>query len=225
MVRAYRAKRVLDVVVLLLTAVPVAIVGLVCAAAVKLTSSGPILFRQARVGLDGEPFVAIKFRSMIDADNPLIPDDDRITSAGRWLRRTSLDELPQLWNVARGEMSIVGPRPTLAEQVALYDDRQRLRLAVKPGMTGLAQIRGRNELRWADRIEHDLEYVQTQSLRTDLRILVATVGVVLSGHGVEGHPADDPFLQALTPPDPPPAGPRPGSGLGSDAGLDPDPGG
>lgn len=196
--RRTRSARGLDVVVLALVAVPALVVGAACAVAIKLTSSGPVLFRQERVGRDGVPFVAVKFRSMLVGDNPLVPDDDRITSAGRILRRTSLDELPQLLNVARGEMSIVGPRPTLAEQVALYDDRQRQRLAVKPGLTGLAQIRGRNELRWAERIEHDLEYVQTRSLWLDLRILVATVRVVLTGEGVEGHPEDDPFLHGLS---------------------------
>ena len=197
--RRPRSARALDLAVLAVAAVPALLVGAVCALAVKLTSRGPVLFRQERVGRDGEVFVAIKFRSMLDGDNPLIPDDDRITSAGRWLRRTSLDELPQLLNVARGEMSVVGPRPTLAEQVALYDDRQRTRLAVKPGLTGLAQIRGRNELRWAERIEHDIEYVQTRSLWLDLRILAATFRVVISGEGVEGHPDDDPFLQRPAP--------------------------
>ena len=197
MARRTRSARVLDLVVLALVAVPALVVGAVCAVAIKLTSPGPVLFRQERVGRDGVPFVAVKFRSMLVGDNPLIPEDDRITSAGRVLRRTSLDELPQLINVARGEMSIVGPRPTLAEQVALYDHRQRQRLAVKPGLTGLAQIRGRNALPWAERIEHDLEYVQTRSLWLDVRILVATVRVVLTGEGVEGHPEDDPFLQGL----------------------------
>ena len=120
--------------------------GAVCAVAVRLTSPGPVLFRQERIGMGGEPFEMVKFRSMRHGVNPIFPDADRITRVGRLLRRTSLDELPNLINVARGEMSIVGPRPTLAYQVERYDDRQRNRLAVRPGLTGLAQVNGRNAL-------------------------------------------------------------------------------
>ena len=191
--RPYRGKRVLDLAVLAVIAVPALVVALPCAVAVRLTSRGPILFRQTRVGWGGRPFQMVKFRTMAVGDNPVIPDASRITSAGRWLRRTSLDELPNLLNVARGEMSIVGPRPTLAYQVARYDDRQRRRLACRPGLTGLAQVRGRNALSWTERIDYDLEYVDTQSVGLDLRILVATVGVLASGAGVEGHAEDDPL--------------------------------
>jgi len=173
--------------------VPAALVAIPCAVAVKLTSPGPVLFRQTRAGRDGRPFEMVKFRTMAVGDNPIIPDRSRVTTAGRWLRRTSLDELPNLINVARAEMSIVGPRPTMAYQVERYDQRQRQRLAVRPGLTGLAQIRGRNALSWAERIDHDLEYVETQSAALDLRILVATVSVLVSGAGVEGHPVDDPL--------------------------------
>jgi lipopolysaccharide/colanic/teichoic acid biosynthesis glycosyltransferase len=116
-----------------------------------------------------------------------------VTPVGRVLRRTSLDELPQLWNVVKGDMSIVGPRPTVAKQVARYDERQRGRLAVRPGLTGLAQVRGRNALTWAERIDLDLEYVRTQSVGLDLRILASTVRVVFVGEGVGGHPTDDPI--------------------------------
>jgi lipopolysaccharide/colanic/teichoic acid biosynthesis glycosyltransferase len=130
---------------------------------------------------------------MVHGDNPIFPDADRITSVGRVLRRLSLDELPQLVNVARGDMSIVGPRPTLAYQVERYTDEQRLRLAVRPGLTGLAQIWGRNALAWAERIEHDVEYVRTQSLLLDLRIMLGTAIVMLTGRGAEGHPEDDPL--------------------------------
>ena len=164
----------------------------------RLTSPGPLLFRQERIGRDGVPFAMIKFRTMTVGDNPIIPDASRITSAGRWLRRTSLDELPNLLNVWRGEMSIVGPRPTLAYQVERYDERQMGRLAVRPGLTGLAQIHGRNSLPWSERIDHDLEYVETQSARLDLRIVLGTVTVLLTGSGVEGHPDDDPLA---VPPD------------------------
>jgi lipopolysaccharide/colanic/teichoic acid biosynthesis glycosyltransferase len=191
--RPYRGKRAVDLAVLALMAIPALVVALPCAVAVRLTSRGPILFRQTRVGRGGRPFEMVKFRTMAVGDNPVIPDASRITSAGRWLRRTSLDELPNLVNVARGEMSIVGPRPTLAYQVARYDDRQRRRLSCRPGLTGLAQIRGRNALSWTERIDHDLEYVDTQSVGLDLRILVATVGVLATGAGVEGHADDDPL--------------------------------
>ncbi len=189
----YRGKRVVDLVLLAVVAVPAALVAIPCAVAVKLTSRGPVLFRQSRVGRDGRAFEMVKFRTMLVGDNPIFPDESRITPAGRWLRRSSLDELPNLVNVARGEMSIVGPRPTLQYQVDRYDDRQRRRLSCRPGLTGLAQIRGRNALSWDERIDHDLEYVDTQSAALDLRILGATVRVLLTGAGVEGHPDDDPL--------------------------------
>jgi lipopolysaccharide/colanic/teichoic acid biosynthesis glycosyltransferase len=175
---------------------PVAVVvGLACAAAVKLTSPGPVLFRQDRVGLDGRRLVVFKFRTMVhdSTSNPLFPDAARITKIGSLLRRTSLDEIPQLINVARGEMSIVGPRPTLAYQVARYDERQRARLSVRPGITGLAQLRGRNSIPWATRIEHDLEYLSRQSLWLDVAILVKSLAAVVRGDDVSGHPLDDPL--------------------------------
>jgi lipopolysaccharide/colanic/teichoic acid biosynthesis glycosyltransferase len=130
---------------------------------------------------------------MIHADNPLHPENDRITTVGRWLRRSSLDELPQLWNVVCGEMSMVGPRPTLAYQVDRYTTQQRRRLSVLPGITGLAQIRGRNGISWSHRIDFDLEYVERQSLRLDLAIMSLTLFAVLKRQGVEGHPRDDPL--------------------------------
>jgi lipopolysaccharide/colanic/teichoic acid biosynthesis glycosyltransferase len=201
----YAAKRVVDWLLLLVVGIPALALGAVCAIAVRLTSAGPILFRQERIGMDGEPFEVLKFRTMVAGDNPVFPDATRITSAGRVLRRFSLDELPQLLNVARGDMSLVGPRPTLAYQVKRYDDRQRLRLCVRPGLTGLAQVRGRNALSWAQRIEYDVEYVQTQSVAVDVRIVVATIKVLLTGAGAEGHPTDDPLAVTDTD-DPPEAG-------------------
>lgn len=192
----YRGKRLVDLVLLAVVAVPALVVGAGCALAVKATSAGPVFFRQERVGMRGRPFRVWKFRTMVTGDNPIIPDPDRITPAGRWLRRLSLDELPQLLNVADGSMSVVGPRPTLRYQVERYTERQRGRLAVRPGLTGLAQIRGRNALPWEQRIEHDLEYVRTQSVRTDLAILAASFRVVLSGDGVEEHPVDDDISRA-----------------------------
>lgn len=196
----YRGKRALDLVIVALVSLPALVVGLLCALAVKATSRGPVFFLQERVGMGGRPFTVYKFRTMVAGDNPIFPDATRVTSAGKWLRRFSLDELPQLINVWRGEMSIVGPRPTLAYQVERYSERQRHRLDVRPGLTGLAQVNGRNALAWDDRIELDLEYVRTQSLLVDLRIIARTVRVMLSGEGAEGHPTDDPL--AIPSPDP-----------------------
>lgn len=198
----YPAKRAIDLLVVALVCLPAATLGALCAVAVKLTSRGPIIFRQERVGMGGKLFEIRKFRTMTVGDHPIFPDASLITSAGRWLRRTSLDELPQLINVARGEMSIVGPRPTLAYQVERYDERQRRRLAVRPGLTGLAQVSGRNSLSWGERIELDIEYVETQSVVTDLRILVRTAAAVVAGSGVEGHPTDDPLAAPDEPPMP-----------------------
>lgn len=142
----YVGKRVVDLAVLAVVAIPAVALGSVCALAVKLSSRGPVFFHQERVGMAGKPFTAWKFRTMTHGDNPVFPDATRITAVGALLRRFSLDELPQLINVAAGEMSIVGPRPTLAYQVERYDDHQRRRIAVCPGLTGLAQVSGRNSL-------------------------------------------------------------------------------
>lgn len=197
MSRPVAPSRTLDIVVLAIVGVPAALIGAVCALAIRLTSPGPVLFRQERIGLGGEPFTVLKFRTMQDGPNPIFPDASRITPVGRFLRRFSLDELPQLVNVARGDMSIVGPRPTLAYQVERYDDHQRRRLEVRPGLTGLAQVSGRNALTWAERIDFDVQYVDRRSLRLDLSILGRTARALLSGEGVEGHPVDD----ALSAPD------------------------
>ena len=153
--------------------------------------------------MGGRPFMVWKFRTMTHGDNPIFPDETRITKVGALLRRFSLDELPQLINVATGDMSIVGPRPTLAYQVERYDEHQRRRLAVRPGLTGLAQVSGRNSLPWAERIDYDVTYVQTQSPTEDLRLILRTATTIVSGHGVEGHPGDDPL--AVVEPDEGPA--------------------
>ena len=189
----YPGKRLADLVILAVVAVPAVILGAGCAIAVRLTSRGPVFFLQERVGMNGELFVVWKFRTMLDGDNPIIPSADHITPVGRILRRTSLDELPQLVNVARGEMSVVGPRPTLAYQVGRWTERQKRRLDVRPGLTGLAQVNGRNDLSWPERIEYDLDYVATQSLRTDLGILVRTATAMLSGEGTGATAVDDPI--------------------------------
>lgn len=189
----YGGKRFVDLAILAIVGWPAIVIGAFCALAIRFTSPGPVFFRQERVGMGGRTFDVWKFRTMIAGDNPIFPDASRITSAGKVLRRLSLDELPQLINVALGEMSIVGPRPTLPYQVERYDDHQRRRLAVRPGLTGLAQVSGRNALTWDERIEFDVTYVETQSLVEDLRIILRTATTMLSGEGVEGHPTDDPL--------------------------------
>jgi len=157
---------------------------------IRLEGPGHPIYRQRRVGLDGEPFEIYKLRTMIrgaeftGAGLAIHEGDDRITRTGALLRRTSLDELPNLWNVLRGEMSIVGPRPTVQVQVEQYTPRQRGRLAVRPGITGWAQVNGRASLPWSERIELDLWYVEHRSLALDLRILARTLRLVLTGHGL-----------------------------------------
>ncbi|HWT26074.1 MAG TPA: sugar transferase [Solirubrobacteraceae bacterium] len=186
----YRGKRLLDVVLAAAALVASAPLLAVAAALVRLETHGHALYRQRRVGLDGEPFELYKLRTMvhgaesIGAGLAVDAGDARITRVGAVLRRTSLDELPNLLNVLRGEMSIVGPRPTVQVQVDRYTERQRGRLSVRPGITGWAQINGRASLPWHDRIELDLWYVEHASLALDLRILAATVRMVVSGHGL-----------------------------------------
>jgi len=161
---------------------------LACAIAVRWSSPGPVLFIQWRLGRDGRPFRLYKFRSMFqdapdrrNADGSAYSGDDdpRLTPLGRWLRRTSLDELPQLVNVLRGDMALVGPRPDLLDQLAYYTDQERAKLAVRPGLTGLAQISGRNNISWPRRKALDVEYVERRSLGLDLAILLRTVPYVL----------------------------------------------
>lgn len=162
----------------------------VLALAVRLETPGSPIYRQVRVGLDGRPFAIYKLRTMVSgaeftgAGFAIAEGDARITWVGTFLRRTSLDELPNLWNVLRGEMSVVGPRPTVPSQVERYTPRQRGRLAVRPGLTGWAQVNGRASLPWPQRIELDLWYVEHRSLALDLRILARTVSMVLRGSGV-----------------------------------------
>jgi lipopolysaccharide/colanic/teichoic acid biosynthesis glycosyltransferase len=157
------------------------------ALAIKLEDRGPVLYRQRRVGLNGEEFDLVKLRTMVvgaerqGAGWAVNEGDARITRVGRLLRRLSLDELPQLWNVVRGEMSLVGPRPTLAYQVERYTPRQRRRLEVRPGITGWAQIHGRARLPWEERIELDVWYVDHRSPRLDLKILLRTPRALFGG--------------------------------------------
>jgi lipopolysaccharide/colanic/teichoic acid biosynthesis glycosyltransferase len=183
-------KRLLDVI---LSGVGLVICGpviAVLAVLVRLESPGHPFYTQTRAGRHGRPFMIYKLRTMVSgaeftgAGLAIHEGDDRITRVGGFLRRYSLDELPNLLNVLRGEMSIVGPRPTLLHQVEQYTDRQRGRLAVKPGLTGWAQIHGRASLPWAERIELDLWYVEHRSLALDLRIIGRTIGMVVSGQGL-----------------------------------------
>lgn len=144
---------------------------------VHLAMGSPVLLRQTRPGLNGRPFTFLKFRSMTDArdgEGKLLPDERRLTAFGRWLRRSSLDELPQLINVLRGDMSLVGPRPLLMEYLPLYSARQARRHEVRPGITGWAQVNGRNAISWEEKFEYDVWYVEHQSFALDLRILFMT---------------------------------------------------
>jgi lipopolysaccharide/colanic/teichoic acid biosynthesis glycosyltransferase len=183
-------RRALDIVLSAAALVLTAPLLLAAVIAIKLESRGPALYRQRRSGLHGEPFDMLKLRTMVDgaehigAGLAVNVNDSRITRVGALLRRTSLDELPNLLNVLRGEMSLVGPRPTLPAQVAQYTPRQRERLSVKPGITGWAQINGRASLPWSERIELDLHYVEHRSLLLDLQILARTPALVLRGGGL-----------------------------------------
>ncbi len=182
--------RALDLALALLGSVLTAPLVAVLALAIRLESPGGAIYRQTRVGKDGDPFQIYKLRTMVSgaeftgAGLAIAAGDDRITRIGAFLRRYSLDELPNLYNVVRGEMAIVGPRPTLEGQVRQYTQRQRGRLAVKPGITGWAQVNGRAALSWPQRIELDLWYVEHRSLALDLSILARTIGMVRNGSGV-----------------------------------------
>jgi lipopolysaccharide/colanic/teichoic acid biosynthesis glycosyltransferase len=182
--------RALDVVVSAALLVITSPLLAVAAIAIRLESRGPVFYRQLRVGRGGEPFELWKLRTMVpDAESMgagiyVLEGDPRITRMGRLLRRFSLDELPNLVNVLKGDMAIVGPRPTVQEQVDRYTDRQRRRLEVKPGITGWAQINGRTSLSWPERIELDVWYVEHRSMWLDLRILLKTARMLATGHGL-----------------------------------------
>jgi lipopolysaccharide/colanic/teichoic acid biosynthesis glycosyltransferase len=183
-------RRTLDLVIAIPAAIATAPVVAVLCVLIRLESRGSPIFTQERAGLDGQPFQIFKLRTMvtgaehIGAGLAVLPGDARITRTGDFLRRYSLDELPNLWNVVRGEMSIVGPRPTLMGQIELYSERQRERLRVRPGISGWAQVNGRASLPWSERIELDIWYVEHRSLRLDLRILAMTARMVFAGHGL-----------------------------------------
>lgn len=182
--------RVLDILIAAVALVVLSPFLLAAAIAIKLGSRGPVLYRQRRVGLDGREFEMLKLRTMVEGSDPVgvgkivARDDPRVTRAGGFLRRTSLDEVPNLVNVLRGEMAIVGPRPTIPPQVSAYTPRQHRRHEVKPGITGWAQVQGRAGIPWEERIELDVAYVERRSLGLDLRILARTARLVLTGHGL-----------------------------------------
>jgi lipopolysaccharide/colanic/teichoic acid biosynthesis glycosyltransferase len=203
------ARRALDLALTLLMLVAMLPLMLVAALAIRIDSPGPVLFRQRRVGRDMKPFTMLKFRSMkvaadasphreyvralitgTEADRPSesglykLVVDDRVTRVGRLLRKTSIDELPQLWNVLRGEMSLVGPRPVIAYEVEHYPKWYLRRFAARPGLTGLWQVSGRNQRTYEEMVRFDIEYAERQSLRLDLLILIKTLWVVIGGKGV-----------------------------------------
>ena len=185
--RSYRLqKRVLDVVVSAAGLLFAAPVMAAVAIAVRRDLGSPVLFRQRRPGLHGEPFELVKFRTMrtFGPEDSVATDGERLTPFGRWLRSTSLDELPTLLNVLRGDMSLVGPRPLLMEYLDRYSPEQARRHEVRPGVTGLAQVRGRNELSWDEKFAADVEYVDTADLALDLRILVETLATVGRRRGI-----------------------------------------
>jgi lipopolysaccharide/colanic/teichoic acid biosynthesis glycosyltransferase len=196
-------KRAFDVIAATLLAVLLLPVGLVLAAAIRLILGSPVLFRQIRPGLNGRPFELWKFRTMSDArgaDGLLLPDAARLGAFGRFLRRTSLDELPELANVIRGDMSMVGPRPLLMAYLERYSPRQARRHEMRPGITGLAQVSGRNLLSWDDRFERDVWYIDHWSLWLDVKILLKTAFTVLAREGISqaGRETADEFMGTST---------------------------
>ncbi len=185
-------KRTFDLVASLLLLSVLWPLILLVAAATRWKLGQPVLFRQRRPGLGGHPFTLFKFRTMLDTRSSagdLLPDKERLTPFGEFLRKTSIDELPALWNVIRGDMSLVGPRPLLTEYLPLYNECQARRHEVLPGITGWAQIHGRNDLRWEEKFERDLWYVENYGFRTDLRILARTLWIVVARRGIsaQGH--------------------------------------
>jgi lipopolysaccharide/colanic/teichoic acid biosynthesis glycosyltransferase len=182
--------RALDLIIAALALVVLSPVLALAALFIKLESRGAVLYRQRRVGRHGEPFALWKLRTMVSGAEAMgaglyvLPGDSRITRVGRHLRRFSLDELPNLVNVLHGDMAIVGPRPTVQEQVDRYTERQRRRLEVRPGITGWAQVNGRTSLPWPERIELDVWYVENRSALLDLKILARTARMLATGHGL-----------------------------------------
>lgn len=200
-------KRLLDVVFSALFLIVLSPLLLLVALALLVAMGSPVLFRQDRPGKDGHPFTLLKFRTMrqalpgTDDVSAVASDAERLTGLGQFLRSASLDELPQLWNILRGDMSFIGPRPWLTEYLPHYTPEQARRHEVRPGITGWAQVNGRNDLSWDDRIARDVYYVDHRSLWLDLRILARTVVAVLKREGIsaEGEPTMRPFVESHAP--------------------------
>ena len=191
-------KRLIDIAVTLVAAPILIPLGLIVALAIRVKLGSPVLFAQTRPGLNGAPFRLVKFRTMTqdrDAHGALLPDDRRLTSVGRALRRASLDELPEFWNVLWGDVSLVGPRPLLMDYLDKYNPEQARRHEVRPGITGWAQVNGRNAISWEERFELDVWYVDNRSFWLDVQILVRTIWQVLKGEGIAapGHATMPPF--------------------------------
>jgi sugar transferase EpsL len=192
-------KRLFDVLVASFLLVAMSPVMAVVAAVIAVKLGTPVLFRQQRPGLNGEPFEMIKFRTMSDArdaNGELLPDEERLGGLGKFLRKTSLDEFPELWNVLKGDMSLVGPRPLLMRYLDRYTPEQARRHEVRPGITGWAQVNGRNALSWEEKFEHDVWYVDNRSFWLDIRILWRTVWNVLAGSdtSADGHATMPEFM-------------------------------
>ena len=186
-------KRLFDIVAAAFGLLLLTPVILIVAWQVKRKLGSPVFFRQTRPGLDGKPFEMIKFRTMRDAHDAKgkpLPDSERITPFGRFLRSSSLDELPEFWNVLKGDMSVVGPRPLLIEYMDYYTEEEMLRHSVRPGVTGLAQVTGRNATTWNERLSFDVQYVKTQTLLLDLKIIFKTIYQVFKREGVVVVPSD-----------------------------------
>lgn len=191
-------KRILDILISLSAIILLWPVYLVLFILVRSKLGSPVLFKQKRPGYKGEIFDMYKFRSMTDERDEkgeLLPDEVRLTDFGKKLRSTSLDELPELFNILKGDMSLVGPRPLLVQYLPLYNERQSHRHDVKPGLTGLAQVKGRNSLSWEEKFEYDVTYTENVTFINDLKIIFATIGTVLKRDGIsaEGHATMDYF--------------------------------
>lgn len=177
-------KRIFDIVIALLMVVLLSPIILLLSGVILLRLGRPVLFRQDRVGCDNKIFELVKFRSMLTVDEVRTSDEQRLTPFGIWLRSTSLDELPELWNVIKGDMSLVGPRPLLVQYLPLYSERQSHRHHVHPGLTGWAQINGRNTLTWKEKFELDVWYVENRTFFLDIKILFLTLFMVLKREGI-----------------------------------------
>lgn len=180
-------KRPIDFILALLSLIIFSPILVIIGILVRTKLGSPVIFKQDRPGLNEEIFTLYKFRSMTDnrdEEGNLLPDNQRLTSFGQWLRSTSLDELPELWNILKGDMSFVGPRPLLIEYLPLYNEHQKRRHDLRPGLTGNAQVNGRNAISWEEKFNYDVEYVDKMSFVLDVKIVLSTIGIVLNRKGI-----------------------------------------